>query len=103
MVHLTKIYTKTGDKGGTSLANGMRVNKISPLMMAIGDVDEANSAIGLMSEYSNPIIDMKYEKIMNSHKNMKDNKFFSSTIDNNNLYFSPTATYNDKCINLIYI
>lgn len=57
MVHLTKIYTKTGDKGGTSLANGMRVNKISPLMMAIGDVDEANSAIGLMSEYSNPIID----------------------------------------------
>ena len=40
MVHLTKIYTKTGDKGGTSLANGMRVNKISPLMMAIGDIDE---------------------------------------------------------------
>lgn len=56
MVHLTKIYTKTGDKGGTSLANGMRVNKISPLIMAIGDVDEANSAIGLMAEYANPII-----------------------------------------------
>ena len=57
MVHLTKIYTKTGDTGGTSLANGMRVNKISPLMDAIGGIDEANSAIGLMSEYSNPILD----------------------------------------------
>lgn len=56
MVHLTKIYTKTGDKGGTSLANGMRVNKISPLMMAIGDVDEANSAIGMI--FNNPILDM---------------------------------------------
>lgn len=57
MVHLTKIYTKTGDKGGTSLANGMRVNKISPLMMAIGDVDEANSAIGLIERWNNPILD----------------------------------------------
>ena len=57
MVHLTKIYTKTGDTGGTSLANGMRVNKISPLVTAIGSVDEANSAIGV-SEYRNNIIDL---------------------------------------------
>lgn len=56
MVHLTKIYTKTGDKGCTSLANGMRVNKISPLMMAIGVVDEANSAIGMMGIH-NDIVD----------------------------------------------
>lgn len=56
MVHLTKIYTKTGDKGGTSLANGMRVNKISPLIQAIGDVDEANSAIGV-SPFHNDLTD----------------------------------------------
>jgi cob(I)alamin adenosyltransferase len=56
MVHLTKIYTKTGDKGGTSIANGMRVNKISPLVNAIGTVDEANSAIGV-SEFRNNLID----------------------------------------------
>lgn len=56
MVHLTKIYTKTGDKGGTSIANGERVTKISPLINAIGSVDEANSAIGV-SEYRNGIID----------------------------------------------
>lgn len=53
MVHLTKIYTKTGDKGGTSIANNVRVNKISPLINAIGDVDEANSAIGLINGYGN--------------------------------------------------
>lgn len=47
MVHLTRIYTKTGDEGMTSIANNVRVNKISPLIQAIGDVDEANSAIGL--------------------------------------------------------
>lgn len=56
MVHLTKIYTKTGDKGDTLIANGIRVNKISPLIEAIGSVDEANSAIG-MCGIDNDIID----------------------------------------------
>ena len=62
MVHLTKIYTKTGDKGGTSIANNVRVNKISPLIMAIGDVDEANSAIGLIDAGANQDI---FSKIQN--------------------------------------
>lgn len=57
MVHLTKIYTKTGDDGTTSIVNNVRVNKISPLIHAIGAVDEANSSLGLMAEYSNPILD----------------------------------------------
>lgn len=47
MVHLTKIYTKTGDEGLTSIGNNDRVTKISPLIEAIGSVDEANSAIGM--------------------------------------------------------
>lgn len=46
-VHLTKIYTKTGDKGQTSIANNKRVSKIDPIVEAIGSVDEANSAIGM--------------------------------------------------------
>lgn len=57
MVHLTKIYTKTGDKGITSTADNMRVEKFSPQIIAVGSIDEANSAIGLMSEYNNPILD----------------------------------------------
>ena len=47
MVRLNKIYTRTGDQGETGLADGSRIAKHHPLAHAIGDVDEANSAIGL--------------------------------------------------------
>lgn len=47
MVKLDKIYTKGGDKGMTSLGDGSRLAKQSLRICAIGDVDEANSAIGL--------------------------------------------------------
>ena len=46
MVKLNKIYTRTGDDGSTGLVDGSRVSKADPLLTAIGDVDEANSAIG---------------------------------------------------------
>ncbi|HWK36877.1 cob(I)yrinic acid a,c-diamide adenosyltransferase [Sphingomonas sp.] len=47
MVKLTKIYTRTGDGGTTGLVDGSRVSKADAIMAAIGDVDEANSAIGV--------------------------------------------------------
>ncbi len=47
MVKLNKIYTRTGDDGTTGLVDGTRIAKSAPLMAAIGDVDEANSAIGV--------------------------------------------------------
>lgn len=47
MVKLDKIYTRGGDKGETSLSDGSRVPKSSIRITSIGDVDEANSAIGL--------------------------------------------------------
>jgi len=47
MVRLNKIYTKTGDAGETGLADGSRIRKDDPLAQAIGDVDEANSALGV--------------------------------------------------------
>jgi cob(I)alamin adenosyltransferase len=46
LVKLNKIYTRTGDGGETGLADGSRIAKEHPLSQAIGDVDEANSAIG---------------------------------------------------------
>ena len=46
MVKLTKIYTRTGDGGETGLVDGSRVAKSDARMMAIGDVDEANSVLG---------------------------------------------------------
>ncbi|URW74955.1 cob(I)yrinic acid a,c-diamide adenosyltransferase [Sphingomonas donggukensis] len=47
MVKLNKIYTRTGDAGTTGLVDGSRVSKADARMAAIGDVDEANSAIGV--------------------------------------------------------
>lgn len=47
LVKLTKIYTRTGDCGETGLVDGSRISKSHPRAAAIGDVDEANSVIGL--------------------------------------------------------
>ena len=47
MVKLNKIYTRTGDEGSAGLVDGSRVSKASPRMTAIGEVDEANAAIGV--------------------------------------------------------
>lgn len=47
MVKLNRIYTKTGDTGTTGLVTGPRVRKDSARIAAIGDVDEANSILGL--------------------------------------------------------
>ena len=47
MVKLTRIYTRTGDDGSTGLVDGSRVSKADARMIAIGEVDEANSAIGV--------------------------------------------------------
>ncbi|KAK0349482.1 hypothetical protein LTR94_032954, partial [Friedmanniomyces endolithicus] len=44
---LNKIYTRTGDAGTTGLVDGSRVAKHDARMQAIGDVDEANSVIGV--------------------------------------------------------
>ncbi len=45
---LTRIYTRTGDKGDTGLADGSRVAKDAPRIEALGAVDELNSAIGVL-------------------------------------------------------
>ncbi len=47
-MRITRVYTKTGDKGETSLVGGARVSKSSPRVEAYGDVDELNSLIGLV-------------------------------------------------------
>ncbi|HEX5453522.1 MAG TPA: cob(I)yrinic acid a,c-diamide adenosyltransferase [Stellaceae bacterium] len=47
MVRLTRIYTRGGDRGETSLGDGTRVAKQSARVEAYGTVDETNAAIGL--------------------------------------------------------
>jgi cob(I)alamin adenosyltransferase len=45
-VRLTRIYTRGGDKGETSLGDGSRVSKLDPRVAAMGEVDELNSLVG---------------------------------------------------------
>jgi cob(I)alamin adenosyltransferase len=45
-VRLTRIYTRGGDAGETSLGSGERVSKLHPLVRAYGVVDELNSVVG---------------------------------------------------------
>ena len=52
MIKLDKIYTKGGDKGQTSLGDGHRVSKNEYRIKAYGDIDEANSTIGIAYIYS---------------------------------------------------
>ena len=47
MVNLTRIYTRTGDDGTTSLGDLSRTTKNDPRLIAYADVDEANSALGV--------------------------------------------------------
>lgn len=49
MKKLIKVSTKTGDKGQSGLISGERLSKNSPLFVAIGDVDELNSWLGLIA------------------------------------------------------
>ena len=48
MVNLTRIYTRTGDDGTTSLGDMSRTGKNDPRLRAYADVDEANCAIGVV-------------------------------------------------------
>jgi cob(I)alamin adenosyltransferase len=65
MVKLTRIYTRGGDKGKTSLGDGARVPKQSPRVEAYGTVDEANAAIGLARLHAQGEADAMLGRIQN--------------------------------------
>ena len=54
MVRLTRIYTRTGDEGMTSLGDGRRVSKTAPRIEAYGTVDELNAVVGLCLDHAPP-------------------------------------------------
>ncbi len=65
MVQLTRIYTRGGDKGKTSLGDGTRVEKFSPRIEAIGAVDEANATLGMARLEAQGEIDALLQRIQN--------------------------------------
>ncbi len=63
-MRLTRIYTKTGDKGETGLAGGGRVSKDSDRIEAYGTVDEVNSVLGIVRSFLKEAFDAQWiEKI----------------------------------------
>jgi cob(I)alamin adenosyltransferase len=58
MVRLTRIYTRGGDRGETSLGDGSRVAKHSLRVEAYGTVDEANAALGVCRLHSAALPDL---------------------------------------------
>ncbi|MBM3483844.1 MAG: cob(I)yrinic acid a,c-diamide adenosyltransferase [Alphaproteobacteria bacterium] len=65
MVRLTRIYTRGGDKGETSLGDGSRVTKDSLRVEAFGTVDEANATIGLARLHTSGESDAMLGRIQN--------------------------------------
>jgi cob(I)alamin adenosyltransferase len=65
VVRLTRIYTRGGDKGRTSLGGGARVAKHDPRVEAYGTVDEANAAIGLARLHTRGDADAVLARIQN--------------------------------------
>ncbi len=65
MVKLSKIYTRGGDKGETSLGDGRRLAKHAPRIAAYGTVDEANAAVGLARLHAEGEADRMLARIQN--------------------------------------
>src|SRR4051812_46180116 len=65
MVRLTKIYTRGGDKGETSLGDGSRVKKHSLRVATYGTLDEANAAVGLARLHTKGEVDVMLMRIQN--------------------------------------
>ncbi len=101
MIHLTRIYTKTGDDGTTSIANNERLSKISPLIEAIGAVDEANCAIGMIDRTD--IIDRIQQDLFDLGAELAGSKtikisskrveYLETLIDDYNEYLEPLKSF----------
>jgi cob(I)alamin adenosyltransferase len=98
---LTQIYTRTGDDGTTSIGGNERLSKSSALIDAIGTVDEANSAIGMV--YRNDIIDRIQQDLFDlgaelaGSKTIKIKKerinWLEDVIDDYNEYLEPLTSF----------
>lgn len=69
MVKLTRIYTRGGDKGQTSLSDGSRQPKYAPRIEAYGTIDEANAAYGLARLHTARIKEGIYDEMLSRIQN----------------------------------
>ena len=97
-VHLTKIYTRTGDGGTTALSDFSRVPKNDPRLQAYADCDELNASIGVVLAMGNPS-----EEIVATLRRVQNELFDAgadlATPDNPDLGYEPlriTQEYIDR-------
>ena len=69
-MRLTKIVTRTGDDGTTALADGARLSKCDPRIVAMGSVDELNSQLGLL--LSEPLPDVFRQELLQVQHDLFD-------------------------------
>jgi len=109
MVQLTRIYTKGGDKGKTSLGNGERLFKNHPRLQAIGSVDESNAALGMaglsvgdtfqqdIQHLQNDLFDLGADLCMPQEKTLKLQEgqvlWIENRIDALNQHLSPLKSF----------
>jgi cob(I)alamin adenosyltransferase len=75
-IHLkAKIYTKTGDRGQTSLVGGARVAKTHPRLDAYGTLDELNSAVGLVAAHLANAGDSSRKSVQERLQQIQNNLF----------------------------
>jgi cob(I)alamin adenosyltransferase len=87
----SSIYTKTGDKGETSLADGSRVPKTAARVEAYGAVDEASSWIGAARAFGDdPLLDQVLEFLQHRFYNCSSNIATPPAVG------SPAATVSDE-------
>lgn len=67
MVYLSRIYTKTGDDGFTTLGDGARVSKDDIRVAAFGAVDETNAIIGMLRQQ--PLVDEADQRLLEHIQN----------------------------------
>lgn len=58
-IHVTRVYTRTGDQGTSKLVDGSTVTKYDPRLVAYADCDEANSCLGLVRALGNPPLEIE--------------------------------------------
>ncbi len=74
------IYTKTGDKGETGLANGERVSKTSALIQFVGHLDELNAQIGVCVSHLKNLSEINFDKEITNLEKIQNNLFVIGSI-----------------------
>ena len=79
VITISKVYTKTGDSGKTSLVGGQKVLKSNIRINAFGEIDELNSVVGICVEELK-MLNLDFSKLINTLHSVQNDLFNLGTI-----------------------